>query len=97
MEKVGLNFMTMESTLYARGSCEQPTLKDAIGDLENDRTEVQIVLDFVQSSFQKKWIELLPFSPDKHRKPSDPEFIDINPKQSMFNMIRSTLIYLALL
>ena len=88
MEKVGLNFMTMESTLYPEPYGPQPTLKDAIGDLENDRTEVQMLLDFVQGSFQKKWIELLPFSPDKHRKPSDPEFIDINPKQSMFNMIR---------
>ena len=88
MEKVELNFMTMESTLYPEPYGPQPTLKDAIGDLENDRTEVQMLLDFVQGSFQKKWIELLPFSPDKHRKPSDPEFIDINPKQSMFNMIR---------
>ena len=88
MEKVGINFMTMESTLYPEPYGPQPTLKDAIGDLENDRTEVQMLLDFVQGSFQKKWIELLPFSPDKHRKPSDPEFIDINPKQSMFNMIR---------
>ena len=88
MEKVGLNFMTMESTLYPEPYGPQPTLKDAIGNLENDRTEVQMLLDFVQGSFQKKWIELLPFSPDKHRKPSDPEFIDINPKQSMFNMIR---------
>ena len=88
MEKVGLNFMTMESTLYPEPFGPQPTLKDAIGDLENDKEEVQMLLDFVQGSFQKKWIELLPFSPDKHRKPSDPEFIDINPKQSMFNMIR---------
>jgi len=88
MEKVGLNFMTMESTLYPEPFGPQPTLKDAIGDIENDKEEVQMLLDFVQGSFQKKWIELLPFSPDKHRKPSDPEFIDINPKQSMFNMIR---------
>ena len=88
MEKVGLNFMTLESTLYPEPFGPQPTLKDAIGDIENDKEEVQMLLDFVQGSFQKKWIELLPFSPDKHRKPSDPEFIDINPKQSMFNMIR---------
>ena len=64
MEKVGLNFMTMESTLYPEPYGPQPTLKDAIGNLENDRTEVQMLLDFVQGSFQKKWIELLPFSPD---------------------------------
>ena len=43
MEKVGLNFMTMESTLYPDPCDPQPTLKDAIGDLENDRTEVQMV------------------------------------------------------
>ena len=54
-----------------------------------------MLLDFVQGSFQKKF-ELLPFSPPKHRKPSDPEFIDINPKQSMFNMIRPTQTYLVL-
>ena len=88
MEKVGLNFMTMENTLYPEPFGPQPTLKEAISDIENDEEEVQMLLDFVQGSFQKKWIELLPFSPDKHRKPSDPEFIDINPKQSMFNMIR---------
>ena len=88
MEKVGLNFMTMENTLYPEPYGPQPTLKEAISDIENDEEEVQMLLDFVQGSFQKKWIELLPFSPDKHRKPSDPEFIDINPKQSMFNMIR---------
>jgi len=88
MDKIGLNFMTMENTLYPEPFGPQPTLKEAIGDIENDEEEVQMLLDFVQGSFQKKWIELLPFSPDKHRKPSDPEFIDINPKQSMFNMIR---------
>jgi DNA (cytosine-5)-methyltransferase 1 len=88
MEKVGLNFMTMENTLYPEPFGPQPTLKEAISDIVNDEEEVQMLLDFVQGSFQKKWIELLPFSPDKHRKPSDPEFIDINPKQSMFNMIR---------
>ena len=88
MDTLGLNFMTMESELYPKPNSTQPTLKDAIDDLENDKEEEQMLLDFVQGSFQKKWIELLPFNPDKHRKPSDPEFIDINPKRSMFNMIR---------
>jgi DNA (cytosine-5)-methyltransferase 1 len=88
MDTLGLNFMTMEGELYPKPNSTQPTLKDAIDDLENDKEEEQMLLDFVQGSFQKKWIELLPFNPDKHRKPSDPEFIDINPKRSMFNMIR---------
>ena len=88
MDDVGINFMNMESTIYPDAHSKQPTLREAIEDIENDPEEEQMLLDFVQGSFQKKWIELLPFSPPKHRKPSDPEFIDINPKQSMFNMIR---------
>ena len=47
-----------------------------------------MLLDYVQGGFQKKWIELLEFDPPKHLKPSDERFIDINPKRSMFNMIR---------
>jgi DNA (cytosine-5)-methyltransferase 1 len=88
MDDVGINFMNMDSIIYPEPHNKQPTLRQAIEDIENDPEEEQMLLDFVQGSFQKKWIELLPFSPPKHRKPSDPEFIEINPKQSMFNMIR---------
>jgi DNA (cytosine-5)-methyltransferase 1 len=64
------------------------SLKEAIHDIENDPEEEKELLDYVQNGFQKKWIELLEFNPKKHIKPSDTRFIDINPKRSLFNMIR---------
>jgi len=88
MEKIGLNFMSMESQLYPLPSGKQVTLREAIDNIQNDPEEEKMLLDFVQGSFQKKWIELLEFYPKKHLKPSDPKYIEINPKQSMFNMIR---------
>jgi len=88
MEKIGLNFMSMESQLYPLPTGKQITLKEAINNIQNDSEEEKMLLDFVQGSFQKKWIELLEFNPTKHLKPSDPKYIYINPKQSMFNMIR---------
>ena len=93
MDDVNINFMNMDSIIYPEPHSKQPTLREAIEDLENDPEEVQMLLDFVQGCFQKK-AELLPFSPPKHRKP-DPEFIEINPKQSMFNMIQNHQTYLA--
>ena len=88
MDKIGLNFMSMESQLYPLPTGKQVTLREAIDNIQNDPEEEKMLLDFVQGSFQKKWIELLEFYPKKHLKPSDPKYIDINPKQSMFNMIR---------
>lgn len=88
MSKIGLNFMNMESEVYPLPSGIKVTLKQAIDNIQNDPEEEKMLLDFVQGSFQKKWIELLEFNPTKHLKPSDPKYIEINPKQSMFNMIR---------
>ena len=88
MSKIGLNFMNMESEVYPLPSGTKVTLKQAIDNIQNDPEEEKMLLDFVQGSFQKKWIELLEFNPTKHLKPSDPKYIEINPKQSMFNMIR---------
>jgi len=88
MSKIGLNFMNMESEIYPLPSGTKVTLKQAIDNIQNDPEEEKMLLDFVQGSFQKKWIELLEFNPTKHLKPSDPKYIEINPKQSMFNMIR---------
>jgi DNA (cytosine-5)-methyltransferase 1 len=88
MGQIGLNFMNMESVVYPVPTSKHITLKEAIGDIQNDPEEEKMLIDFVQGSFQKKWIELLEFNPSKHLKPSDPRFIEINPKQSMFNMIR---------
>jgi DNA (cytosine-5)-methyltransferase 1 len=64
------------------------SLKSAICDVVNDPEEEKELYDYVQNGFQKKWIEMLPFNPPRHMKPSDKEFISINPKRSLFNMIR---------
>tara|TARA_B100001989_G_scaffold44696_1_gene28159 strand:+ start:714 stop:1895 length:1182 start_codon:yes stop_codon:yes gene_type:complete len=86
-EAVGLNFMTLNN-VFPEENKEMVTLRHALEGIENDKEEEQMLLDYVQSGFQKKWIELLEFDPPKHLKPSDERFIDINPKRSMFNMIR---------
>mgnify|MGYP003305817331 CR=1 FL=1 len=86
-EAVGLNFMTLNN-VFPEENKEMVTLRHALEGIENDKEEEQMLLDYVQGGFQKKWIELLEFNPTKHRKPSDPDFIEINPKRSMFNMIR---------
>ena len=86
-EAVGLNFMTLNN-VFPEENKEMVTLRHALEDIENDKEEEQMLLDYVQGGFQKKWIELLEFDPPKHLKPSDERFIDINPKRSMFNMIR---------
>ncbi len=86
-ESVGLNFMTL-GNIFPKQSDEMVTLRHALEDIENNKDEEQMLLDYVQGGFQKKWIELLEFDPPKHLKPSDERFIDINPKRSMFNMIR---------
>ena len=86
-EAVGLNFMTLNN-VFPEENKEMVTLRHALEGIENDKEEEQILLDYVQGGFQKKWIELLEFDPPKHLKPSDERFIDINPKRSMFNMIR---------
>ena len=86
-EAVGLNFMTLNN-VFPEENKEMVTLRHALEGIENDKEEEQMLLDYVQGGFQKKWIELLEFDPPKHLKPSDERFIDINPKRSMFNMIR---------
>ena len=86
-EAVGLNFMTINN-VFPEENKEMVTLRHALEGIENDKEEEQMLLDYVQGGFQKKWIELLEFDPPKHLKPSDERFIDINPKRSMFNMIR---------
>jgi len=86
-ESVGLNFMTL-GNIFPKENDEMVTLRHALEGIENDKDEEQMLLDYVQGGFQKKWIELLEFDPPKHLKPSDERFIDINPKRSMFNMIR---------
>jgi DNA (cytosine-5)-methyltransferase 1 len=80
MEEAGLNFMTMENEVYPEPYKKQISLKEAINDIENTEEEEQELLDYVQGGFQKKWVEILPFNPKKHIKPSENE-IRIIPKE----------------
>lgn len=87
-DAVGVNEMTLNNLTYPRHTSKHISLKSAIQNIQNDPEEEKMLEDFVEGSFQKKFIELLPFNPLKHSKPSDPEHKDKNPKGSCFNMIR---------
>jgi DNA (cytosine-5)-methyltransferase 1 len=87
-EKVGLSFLNLHNVFPKPTINKHISMKEALADIENDEEEVQMLLDFVQGSYQKKFIEPLPFNPPKHTKPSDPQFREWNPKASCFNMIR---------
>ena len=88
-EKVGINFLNINTmTMPDKTTPKHISLKEAIHDVVNDPDEEKELYDYVQNGFQKKWIEMLPFNPPRHMKPSDKEFISINPKRSLFNMIR---------
>jgi DNA (cytosine-5)-methyltransferase 1 len=86
---VGINFLNVSSMTHPESiTSKHIGIKDAIDHVDNDPEEEKELLDFVEGSFQKKFIELLPFNPDKHMKPSDKQFRSKNPKGSCFNMIR---------
>lgn len=88
-DAIGLNFLNMHTMTYPNPTTpDHIGLRDAIDHVENDPAEEKELLDFVETSFQKKFIEILPFNPTRHLKPSYPEFKDKNPKQSCFNMTR---------
>lgn len=87
-DKIGLSWLNINSIFPAPTVNKHVSLSQAISDIENDEQEVQMLLDFVQSSYQKKFIEPMPFNPEKVTKPSDKQFRDWNPKASCFNMIR---------
>lgn len=87
-DAIGMNFLNLHGIFPERTVEKHISMREALADIENDEEEVQMLLDFVQNSFQKKFIEPLPFNPKKHIKPSNPEFRDWNPKASCFNMIR---------
>lgn len=86
-DAVGLNVLTL-SSVFPERKTSKISLESAIEDIENDTEEVQMLRDYYEGSFQKKFLDPLPFRPKKHTKPSDPEFRDWNPKASCFNMIR---------
>src|SRR6056300_1238413 len=79
MDQAGLNFMTMENEVYPQPYKDKISLKQAIEDVQNDEAQEKELYDYVQGGFQKKWVEILPFNPKKHVKPSENE-IRIIPK-----------------
>ena len=63
-------------------------MEDGLDGIVNDPEEVQMLRDYYEGSFQKNYMDRVPFRPEKHTKPSHPQFRDWNPKGSCFNMIR---------
>ena len=80
MDKVGLNFMNMEDEIYPEPYKQQVSLKQAIEDVQNNEEEEKELYEYVQGGFQKKWVEILNFNPNKHIKPSENE-VRIIPKE----------------
>ena len=77
--KAGLNFMTMANEAYPQKLDKQVSLKEAIENIQNDESQEKELYDYVQGGFQKKWVEMLPFNPKRHIKPSEND-IRIIPK-----------------
>ena len=91
-DTVGINFLNVASMTRPPATVSKHIgIKEAIDNIVNDPDEEKELLDYVEGSFQKKFIELLPFNPDKHMKPSDKQFRHLNPKGSCFNMIRPAI------
>ena len=87
-DAIGLSFLNIHGIFPAPTVNRHIGLGEAIADIENDPEEIQMLRDFYENSFQKKFLDPLPFNPKKHTKPSDKEFRSWNPKASCFNMIR---------
>lgn len=88
-DAIGMTFINAASmTRPIPSTPKHIGVKDAIDHIQNDPDEEKELLEYVQNSFQKKFVELLPFNPPKHTKPSDKQFRSQNPKGSCFNMIR---------
>ena len=86
-DTIGLNVLNLNG-VFPEKQTAPLSMESAIQDLVNDEEEVQMLRDYYEGSFQKKFLDPLPFRPKKVTKPSDPQFRDWNPKGSCFNMIR---------
>ena len=86
-DTIGLNVLNLNG-VFPEKQTAPLSMESAIEDLVNDEEEVQMLRDYYEGSFQKKFLDPLPFRPKKVTKPSDPQFRDWNPKGSCFNMIR---------
>ena len=85
---IGMNDLTINRVFPKKTTPDHIPLSSALEGVVNDPEQEEELLDFLQNSFQKKWAELLPFNPPRRVKPSDDEFVHLNPKRSFFNMIR---------
>ena len=87
-DTIGLNILNLNGVFPDKTYSEHVSLAEGIDGVTNDPEQEKELFEYVQNGFQKKWIEMLPFNPTRHVKPSDKEYMDINPKRSLFNMIR---------
>lgn len=88
-EKAGIHMFNANQIVFPKPiTPKHISIADAFEGLVNNPNEEKMLEDYVQNCWQKKWVEMLPFNPAKHTKPSMPEFRDVNPKASLFNMIR---------
>jgi DNA (cytosine-5)-methyltransferase 1 len=90
-DAIGMNFLNLASVFPNKTTTEHISIKSAIDDIDNDPEEVKMLLEYVEGSFQKKFLDFLPFNPNRHIKPSDKQFRQENPKASCFNMIRPAI------
>lgn len=86
-DKIGINELNL-STIFPVAKSKKISIKEAIDNIENDPEEEQMLLDYVQSGYQKKIVEMLPINPNKTLSPSSPEFQSLNPNGSFFGMKR---------
>jgi DNA (cytosine-5)-methyltransferase 1 len=86
-EAIGLNVLNVNG-IFPSPTTKHISMESAIEDIVNDEDEVKELRDYYEGSFQKKFLDKIPFRPEKHLKPSNPQFRDWNPKASCFNMIR---------
>ena len=86
-DAIGMNIINLNG-VFPDPTTKHIGIEDGISDIVNDPEEIKMLRDYYEGSFQKKFLDPIPFRPLKHMKPSDPQFRDWNPKASCFNMIR---------
>jgi len=99
-ESLDLSYLAINSIFPTPTFDKHISMKEAIEDIEDDEDR-QMLLDYLEQSWQKPWVSMLPFNPDKPIKPDNKIFTTEtkdatgkiieearNPKKSCFNMIR---------
>lgn len=84
---IGLNVLNLNN-IFPPKLPYRIGIEDAIGNIQNDLEEVEMLRDYYENSFQKKFMDNVPFRPDRVMDPGDPQFRSWNPKGSCFNMKR---------